>query len=66
MELDLRGLRCPLVTVRARAALGEDGLVVLADDREAPIDLAALASDRGMAFSCVEIDGGYRMELVPR
>jgi tRNA 2-thiouridine synthesizing protein A len=64
-ELDLRGLLCPLVTVRARAALGPDGLVVLATDREAPIDLAALAADRGMAFSCVREDDAWRMTLGP-
>jgi tRNA 2-thiouridine synthesizing protein A len=64
-ELDLRGLRCPLVTVKARAALGSAGLVVLATDREAPIDLAALAADRDMAFSCVREDDAWRMTFAP-
>jgi tRNA 2-thiouridine synthesizing protein A len=59
--LDLRGLRCPLVLVRTRRALaglaaGEE-LVVLATDPEAPIDLAALAADSGLAFG-QERDGG--------
>jgi tRNA 2-thiouridine synthesizing protein A len=53
--LDLRGLRCPLVLVKARAELARTdpgaALVVLATDREAPIDLAALASDAGRPFS---------------
>jgi tRNA 2-thiouridine synthesizing protein A len=52
--LDLRGLRCPLVLVRARRALADlpagEELVVLATDPEAPIDLAALAADAGLAF----------------
>jgi tRNA 2-thiouridine synthesizing protein A len=63
--LDLRGLRCPLVLVRAREALGPDGLVVLASDREAPIDLAALAADRGMACAASEQDGVWRIVLEP-
>ena len=46
--VDARGLLCPLPLLRARSALaslGEaDSLLVLATDREAPIDLAALAT----------------------
>ena len=54
--VDARGLRCPLPLIRARQALASlapgETLVVLATDPEAPIDLAALASDvRGRAFS---------------
>jgi tRNA 2-thiouridine synthesizing protein A len=53
--LDVRGLRCPLVLVRARQALAAlpagEALVVLATDPEAPIDLAALAADAGRPFS---------------
>ncbi len=63
--LDARGLRCPLPLLRARAALrslaDDDTLVVLADDREAPIDLAALAVDTGRAFS----HDGERLVLAP-
>jgi tRNA 2-thiouridine synthesizing protein A len=65
--LDLRGLLCPLVLVRARAALAElsgvEPLVVLATDREAPIDLAALAADAGRAFTVEETDGIWRCTL---
>ncbi len=64
--LDLRGLRCPLVLARTRQALGAEGLVVLATDREAPIDLAALADERGMAFAASAQDGGWRIVLEPR
>jgi tRNA 2-thiouridine synthesizing protein A len=44
-----------MVLIRARQALtrlpaGEE-LVVLATDPEAPIDLAALAADNGLAFA---------------
>jgi tRNA 2-thiouridine synthesizing protein A len=65
--LDLRGLRCPLVLVRAREALAElsgpEPLVVLATDREAPIDLAALAVDSGRGFVVEETDGMWRCTL---
>jgi tRNA 2-thiouridine synthesizing protein A len=62
--LDARGLRCPLVLVKARQAL-EPGvtLVVLATDREAPIDLAALAADSGRAFTQSFTDGVWRLVL---
>ena len=63
--LDARGLRCPLPLLRAREALlalaAGDTLIVLADDREAPIDLAALALDTGRAFS----HDGERLVLSP-
>jgi hypothetical protein len=53
--------------VRARQALAflgpRDGLVVLADDPEAPIDIAALAADCGRAFSSSCDEGVWRLEL---
>ena len=65
--LDLRGLLCPLVLVRARRALAllpaGEPLVVVATDREAPIDLAALAADAGRAFSVESDDGVWRCTL---
>jgi tRNA 2-thiouridine synthesizing protein A len=65
--LDVRGLRCPIPLLRARAALpgiapGE-ALVVLATDPEAPIDLAALADDEGVELTVSEAAGAWRMEL---
>jgi tRNA 2-thiouridine synthesizing protein A len=67
--VDARGLRCPLPLVKAREALASlaasDTLVVLATDPEAPIDLAALASDVSRPFGSVAVDGGWRLELGP-
>jgi tRNA 2-thiouridine synthesizing protein A len=67
--VDARGLRCPLVLVRARQALAAlapgTSLVVLATDPEAPIDLAALAADTGRAFSSAREDGEWRLVLSP-
>ena len=62
--LDVRGLLCPLVLVRARQAL-EPGvtLIVLATDPEAPIDLAALAADEGRVFTQSVTDGVWRLVL---
>ena len=69
--LDVRGLACPLPLLRARAALATEPLaagetlVVLADDPEAPIDLAALAADQGLGYEEQPIDGGaWRIVLV--
>jgi tRNA 2-thiouridine synthesizing protein A len=65
--LDVRGLRCPIPLLRARAALpglaAGETLVVLATDPEAPIDLAALAADEGLAFAAAESADGWRIEL---
>jgi tRNA 2-thiouridine synthesizing protein A len=63
--IDVRGLRCPIPLFRARAALAQlgvrDTLIVLADDPEAPIDLAALALDTGRDFA----REGERISLAP-
>lgn len=60
MEVDARGLRCPmpLALAKARMADVEPGatLVLLATDPEASIDLAAWAAEEGHAFS--ERDAG--------
>jgi tRNA 2-thiouridine synthesizing protein A len=65
--LDVRGLRCPIPLLRARAALpalpAGEALIVLATDPEAPIDLAALAADENLRFTAAETDGGWRIEL---
>lgn len=53
--LDARGLACPLPLAMAKRRMTElapgEMLVVLATDPEAPIDLAAWASDEGHAYS---------------
>ena len=60
MEVDARGLRCPmpLALVKVRMAEVEPGgtLRLLATDPEASIDLAAWAADQGHSFS--ERDAG--------
>ena len=65
--LDVRGLRCPIPLIRARRALARlpagEQLVVLATDPEAPIDLAALAADEGLAFEQLREEDGWRITL---
>ena len=67
--VDARGLSCPLPLVKARAALAQlgpaDVLVVLATDPEAPIDLAALATDHGRSFVSGREPGHWRLVLSP-
>jgi tRNA 2-thiouridine synthesizing protein A len=67
--LDVRGLRCPVPVIRARLRLPElprgAALVVLATDPEAPIDLAALAADHGLAFSQARRGDEWRLVLGP-
>ncbi len=65
--VDARGLACPLPLIKARAVLPllaeGDRLVVLATDREAPVDLGALAADHGMQFAAEAVEGGWRLTL---
>ena len=53
--------------LRAQAALGsagpDDVIVVLATDREAPIDLGALAVEARRPFSSAFADGVWRLTL---
>jgi tRNA 2-thiouridine synthesizing protein A len=52
--VDARGLACPLPLAMAKRAMAKlqpgDALTVLATDPEAPIDLAAWATDEGHEF----------------
>ena len=65
--MDARGLLCPLPLLRARAALAsaapEDVVVVLATDREAPIDVGALAVEARRPFASTFADGVWRLTL---
>ena len=60
MEVDARGLRCPMPLALAKVRMAEVApggtLRLLATDPEASIDLAAWAADEGHAFS--ERDAG--------
>jgi tRNA 2-thiouridine synthesizing protein A len=59
--VDARGLACPLPLTMAKRRMAElgpgDVLLVLATDREAPIDLAAWAAEEGHAYEQREREG---------
>jgi tRNA 2-thiouridine synthesizing protein A len=65
--IDVRGLRCPLPLIRARAELATlpagETLEVLATDPEAPIDLGGLAADEGLELTVEHAGGEWRMTL---
>ena len=65
--VDARGLLCPLPLTMAKRRMAElasgETLVVLATDPEAPIDLAAWASDEGHRFSAAPAEGWLELRL---
>lgn len=68
VEVDARGLACPLPALKARAALAGlgpgDALVVLATDPEAPVDIGALAAGGDHAFTAERAEGGaWRLRI---
>ncbi len=52
IRIDARGMRCPWPALRAARALRDAAVVeIVADDPAAARELAALARDRGFAFT---------------
>ncbi|MBO0663644.1 sulfurtransferase TusA family protein [Jiella sp. MQZ9-1] len=71
IELDLRGLRCPLPALRTRASLAglQPGMSirVLADDPLAAVDIAHLCQSDGHCLKAVIQDAGVtRFEIVSK
>ncbi len=68
MELDLKGLKCPLPVLKANKAIkglapGE-AVTVYVTDPAAPKDFETYAETAGHAFlGCVESDGVFTIEL---
>ena len=66
--VDARGLACPLPALKARLAVRElrpgEAVVVLATDREAPIDVGAVAQDAGCTFTAEREGDGWRMRIL--
>jgi tRNA 2-thiouridine synthesizing protein A len=65
--VDARGLLCPLPLTMAKRRMAElaagETLLVLATDPEAPIDLAAWASDEGHGFSQARAEGWLELRV---
>ncbi|SIO26591.1 tRNA 2-thiouridine synthesizing protein A [Rhodovulum sp. ES.010] len=70
IEVDARGLRCPLPVLRARKALeelGPGGLLRLwADDAVAVIDVPLFCRDAGHEFLAMEEHEGAQLYLIRR
>ena len=66
--VDARGLACPLPLTMAKLRMASlragETLVVLATDREAPIDLGAWAAAEGHEIKTVERGGWTEFALV--
>ncbi len=66
--MDARGLACPLPALKARLAVAGlqpgDVLVVLATDPEAPLDVAAVAADAGLAFESSRAGAEWELRLI--
>lgn len=66
--VDARGLACPLPLTMAKRRMAElepgATLLVLATDREAPIDLAAWAASEGHGYDERRRDGWTEFALV--
>jgi tRNA 2-thiouridine synthesizing protein A len=65
--LDARGLLCPLPLTMAKRRMADlrrgETLLVLATDPEAPIDLAAWASEEGHDFSHDRAEGWLELRV---
>jgi tRNA 2-thiouridine synthesizing protein A len=59
--VDARGLACPIPLTMAKRSMAElkpgEALLVMATDREAPIDLAAWAAAEGHGYEQRELEG---------
>ena len=66
--VDARGLACPLPLTMARRRMASlepgQALIVLATDREAPIDLGAWAAEEGHLIEHRPREGWSEFELV--
>ncbi|MCE5202928.1 MAG: sulfurtransferase TusA family protein [Coriobacteriales bacterium] len=63
MELDVRGLSCPIPLMRTKKALeaDPDQLTVLADSGTAKTNVVNLLKDSGYVVEVAEEPGGYRI-----
>lgn len=64
MQVDARGLSCPLPIMRTKKALEADppALTVLVDSGTARANVSSYLEDEGFAVSVADQDGGWRIE----
>ena len=69
IELDCRGLSCPLPVVKVQKAMGASpvkAIMVLVDSEVAKENLSRLAAARGYSLGLEKTDGVFRLTLRPR
>jgi tRNA 2-thiouridine synthesizing protein A len=69
MEIDLRGLSCPIPVVKTQKAMAEypkEPLVLLVDTAVSKENISRLAKSRGYSITLDEVARGeYRLEIIP-
>lgn len=69
IEVDARGLSCPIPVVRTKKAIEENPsaeICVLVDTEVARENVSRLAASRGREVTAETSDDGYRLLLKPR
>ena len=68
IEVDARGLSCPIPVVKTKKAMEsepEDEIVVLVDEMTQVENISRLARSRGYSVAVEESGDGYRLTLTP-
>jgi len=68
IEVDVRGFSCPIPVVRTKKAMDEnptEPLSVLVESRVSKENVSRLARSRGYSVAAVDVEDGFRLELIP-
>jgi tRNA 2-thiouridine synthesizing protein A len=68
IEVDARGLSCPIPVVRTKEALDKNpkaALTVLVDNEVSKENVSRLAKSRGYSVEIEKVEDGFRLKLSP-
>ncbi|QGP93969.1 Sulfurtransferase TusA [Neomoorella glycerini] len=68
VEVDVRGLSCPIPVVKTKKAMEQNPgqpLKVLTDNETSRENVSRLAENRGYQVQVEKVAGGYRLVLTP-
>jgi tRNA 2-thiouridine synthesizing protein A len=68
IEVDVRGLSCPIPVVKAKKAMDEnptESLGVLVESGVSKENVSRLAESRGYSVTVVDVEDGFRLVLSP-
>lgn len=68
IEVDVRGLSCPIPVVKTKKAMDEnpaEPLDVLVESGVSKENVSRLAKSRGYSVSAVDVEDGFRLVLSP-